>query len=425
MYLCSIINPANYSKDNIGQMTLDISKIRSDFPILSQTVHGKPLAYFDNGATMQKPQQVIDCINRLNSSQNSNIHRGVHYLSQQMTIAYEEARKTIQKYINAEHSHEVIFTNGTTMSINTVAFSFGERFVKADDEVIVSAMEHHANIVPWQMMCERKQATLKVIPFDHNGVLQIEEYKKLLSDKTKIVAITHVSNSLGTVNPIKEIVDIAHKKKIPVLIDGAQSIQHETIDVQALDCDFFVFSGHKIYGPTGIGVLYGKQSLLNQMPPFMGGGDMVDKVTFEKTTYNELPFKFEAGTTDYIGAIGLAEAIKYIESIGIANIKAYETELLQYATDKIKAIEGVTIYGNAAEKAPIISFLADGVHPYDTGMVLDKLGIAVRTGTHCTQPVMDIFGIEGTVRASMCMYNTKEEIDRLVEGIKRVKTMFN
>jgi cysteine desulfurase/selenocysteine lyase len=405
-------------------MNLDINKIREDFPILKQIIHGKPLAYFDNGATTHKPQCVIDAILHCYTHTNSNIHRGVHFLSEQSTEAYEEARRTIQSFINAEYSQEIIFTSGTTASINAVAFSFGERYIREGDEVLVTAMEHHANIVPWQMMCERKKAKLKVIPIDEMGVLQLEELNHLLTSKVKIVALTHVSNALGTVNDIKIIIDKAHKLNIPVLIDGAQSIQHMNIDVKALDCDFFVFSGHKIYGPTGIGILYGKEKWLNEMPPFMGGGDMVYCVTFEKTTYNELPFKFEAGTTNYIGATGLAEAIKYVKGIGLDNIASYEHELLQYASDKLTQIDGLKIYGTAPNKGPIISFLIKDIHSYDTGMVLDKLGVAVRTGTHCAQPVMDFFEIEGTVRASMTFTNTFEEIDRLYDGLLKVKQMF-
>jgi cysteine desulfurase/selenocysteine lyase len=403
---------------------MNVYKIREDFPILSLTIYGKPLAYLDNGATSQKPRCVIDTVNRLHTEANSSIHRGVHFLSEKSTEEYEAARRTVQEFINAEFSQEVIFTSGTTGSINAVAFSFGEQYVKKGDEIIISAMEHHANIVPWQMMCERKQAHLRVIPFDENGVLKMTEFDKLLNKKTKLVAVMHVSNTLGTVNPVKEIIEKAHQLNIPVLIDGAQSIQHKKIDVRELDCDFFVFSGHKIYGPTGIGILYGKEKLLYDMPPYQGGGDMVACVTFERTTYNELPFKFEAGTTNYIGAIGMAEALKYISNIGIENIAEWEHELLMYATQKLKQIEGLHIYGNAPEKGPIISFLIDGIHQYDTGMVLDKMGIAVRTGTHCAQPVMDIFEIEGTIRASMALYNTKEEIDRLYEGLLKVKEMF-
>ena len=405
-------------------MSLDLRKIRKDFPILGKTVHGKPLVYFDNGATTQKPQCVIDTVTRFIFESYSSIHRGVHFLSEQATDAYENARRTVQEFINADFSQEVVFTSGTTGSINAVAFSFGERYIKKGDEIIISAMEHHANIVPWQMMCERKQAKLKIIPFDENGILQMDEFEKLLSNNVKLVAVAHISNALGTVNPIKEIITKSHQLNIPVLIDGAQSIQHQVIDVQSLDCDFFVFSGHKIYAPTGIGVLYGKEKWLNEMPPYQGGGDMVDCVTFEKTTYNELPFKFEAGTTNFVGAIGMEEAIKYVKNIGIENIASWEQELLQYASNKLNEIEGLHIYGNAPQKGPIISFLIENIHQYDTGMVLDKMGIAVRTGAHCAQPVMDILDIAGTVRVSMAFYNTKEEIDRLYGALLKVKEMF-
>lgn len=403
---------------------LDINKIRTDFPILEQKVHGKSLAYFDNAATTQKPRVVIDAITRCYTELNSNIHRGVHYLSEQSTEAYESARQTVQQFINARYSQEIIFTSGTTGSINTVAFSFGERFVRAGDEIIISAMEHHANIVPWQMMCERKDAKLRVIPITETGELNFDEFLKLLNPKVKLVAITHVSNVLGTINPIEKIIDASHQANIPVLIDGAQSIQHIPIDVQKLDCDFFVFSGHKIYGPTGIGILYGKEKWLNEMPPYQGGGDMVSCVTFEKTTYNDLPLKFEAGTTNYIGAIGLAEAIIYISSLQIPEIANYENQLLQYATSKLLSIEKLKIFGTAKNKGPVISFVIDDIHPYDTGMVLDKMGVAVRTGTHCAQPLMDILEVEGTVRASFAYYNTFEEIDRLHDGLLIVIEMF-
>jgi len=404
-------------------MSLDIQKIRTDFPILSQTVYGKPLVYLDNGATTQKPQQVIDLINKLHTEQNSSIHRGVHYLSEQMTELYEGARQTIQKFINAEHSQEVIFTSGTTGSINTVAFSFGERFVSEGDEIIVSGLEHHSNLVPWQMLCERKRAKLRIIPFNVAGELILDEYKKLLSPKTKLVAVNHVSNSLGTINPIKEIIAIAHAAGAYVLIDGAQAIQHGDVDVRALDCDFYAFSGHKIYGPTGIGVLYGKEKLLNELPPYQGGGDMVDCVSYERTTYNSLPFKFEAGTSNYIGAIGMGMAIEYLTSLGLENIGAYEKNLLHHATEKLSKVEGLRIYGTASEKVAIVSFLIEGIHPYDMGMILDKMGIAVRTGTHCTMPVMDQFGIEGTIRASMVFYNTIEEIDKLTDAVIKASNM--
>jgi cysteine desulfurase/selenocysteine lyase len=405
-------------------MSFDINKIRADFPILNQQVHGKPLVYFDNGATTQKPTCVLDTIGYFYNQVNSNIHRGVHKLSDESTRAYEEAREVVREFINAKSTKEVVFTSGTTASINLVAFSFGETFISEGDEVIVSEMEHHSNIVPWQLMCERKKATLKVLPFDDNGELEVSKLDELITDRTKILSVTHVSNSLGTVNPIKEIIAKAHSHNVKVLIDGAQGIKHGVVDVQALDADFYVFSGHKLYGPTGIGVLYGKEELLDQLPPWQGGGDMIATVSFTKTTYNELPFKFEAGTANYIGAAAMATAIKYYQSVGIDNALCYETELIEYATQQLLAIDGVKIYGTANEKASIISFMVGDIHPYDTGMILDKMGIAVRTGTHCTEPVMAHFGIDGTVRASMAFYNTPDEIDKLVEGVKRVKAMF-
>jgi cysteine desulfurase / selenocysteine lyase len=405
-------------------MSLDINKIRSDFPVLNQKIYGKDYVYLDNGATTQKPQQVIDVISNFYKNSNSNIHRGVHFLSEKATEAYEGVRKKIQKFIHALHEHEIIFTKGTTDSINLLAFVFGEKYVHEGDEIIISAMEHHSNLVPWQMLCERKNAILKIIPFDKNGELELDKLDALLTKKTKLLSITHISNSLGTINPIKEIIKKAHHANVPVLIDGAQSIQHGKIDVQDLDCDFFAFSGHKIYAETGIGVLYAKEKFLEEMPPYQGGGDMVDRVTFEKTTFLEPPFKFEAGTPNYVGVISLGAAIDYILHIGIDNIVTYEAEILKYATEKLSAIEDVIIYGNAKKKSAVISFLIKDIHHYDTGMILDKMGIAVRTGTHCTQPVMDCLGITGTVRASFTFYNTKDDVDKLVEGILRVKKMF-
>jgi cysteine desulfurase / selenocysteine lyase len=401
-----------------------IDEIRADFPILSRKIYNHPLVYFDNGATTQKPQVVIDKVNELYTSYNGNIHRGVHYLSDTSSEAYEQSRETVRSYINAADKAEIIFTSGSTGSINGVAFSFGERFIGKGDEIIVSHLEHHANIVPWQMMCLRKGAELKVIPVNDKGEIIFEEYLKLLSSKTKLVAVTQVSNALGTVLPVKDIISEAHSRNIPVLIDGAQGIQHGVVDVQDMDCDFYVFSGHKIYGPTGIGILYGKRKWLEDLPPFQGGGDMVDKVTFEKTTYNELPFRFEAGTTNYPGAVGLAAALDYVTGIGRENIASREKELLDYATKTMSSIKGLKIYGTAENKIPTISFLLDGIHQYDTGMILDKMGIAVRTGTHCAQPLMDRFGIVGTVRASICFYNTTAELDKLAEGIEKVKKMF-
>lgn len=403
---------------------LDIKKIRKDFPILSQTVYGKPLVYFDNGATTQKPQVVLDTIVNCYKSINANIHRGVHKLSEESTKAYEDARETVRSFINAKKSSEIIFTSGATASINLVAFSFGETFVHEGDEVIVSEMEHHSNIVPWQMLCERKKAILKVLPFDDRGVLMLEKLDSLITPKTKILAVTHVSNTLGTINPIKEIIQKAHSRNVPVLIDGAQGIKHGIVDVQDLDADFYAIAGHKIYGPTGIGVLYGKEKFFDGMVPWQGGGDMISTVTFEKTTYNELPFKFEAGTANYIGATALAAALKYYKSIGIEAATAYETELLNYATSKLLAVEGVRIIGTAPDKASIISFLIENIHPYDTGMILDKLGVAVRTGNHCTQPVVAHYGIDGTVRASLAFYNTFDEVDQLIDGVIKVKEMF-
>ena len=405
--------------------SIDIQKIRQDFPILHQQIYNKPLVYFDNGATTQKPQLVIDEELKIYSKENSNIHRGVHYLSEQLTERFEQARKTIRKFINAAHDHEIIFTAGTTQSINTVAFSFGEKFVNQGDEIIISTVEHHANIVPWQMLCERKKAVLKVIPVNDKGELLLDEYQKLISDKTRIVSVNQVSNALGTINDIKKIIEIAHHKNIPVLIDGAQGIQHGNVDVQELDCDFYVFSGHKIYGPNGIGILYGKEKWLNEMPPYMTGGEMIKKVSFEKTTFNELPFKFEAGTPNYVGAIGLAAAINYIQDIGIDKIAAYEKELLDYATSKLQSIEGLKIIGTSDKKVTVISFILDNIHHYDAGMVIDKMGIAVRTGHHCAEPVMHRFNIEGTIRASFAFYNTFEEIDKLYEAILTVKKMFS
>jgi cysteine desulfurase/selenocysteine lyase len=406
------------------KIMIEIDKIRNDFPALNQKIYGKDFVYFDNGATTQKPQQVIDVVNKFYKESNSNIHRGVHFLSEKATDAYELSRQKVQNFINAKHEHEIIFTKGTTDSINLVAFSFGERYISAGDEIIISAMEHHSNIVPWQMLCERKQAKLRILYFDKNGELELDKLDALFSSRTKILAITHISNALGTINPVKEIIQKAHKANVPVLIDGAQSIQHIKIDVQELDCDFFAFSGHKIYAETGIGVLYAKENYLNEMPPYQGGGDMVDKVTLEKTSYLDAPFKFEAGTSNFVAAVSLGAAIDYVNSIGLEQIAQYEKELHQYATEKLSAIDGIIIYGKAKERSSVISFLINNIHHYDIGMILDKLGIAVRTGTHCAQPVMDLMGITGTVRASFAFYNTKEEVDKLVEGVLKVKQMF-
>jgi cysteine desulfurase/selenocysteine lyase len=403
----------------------DISEIRADFPILQRKVYDKPLIYFDNGATTQKPICVLDAVREVYTNYNGNVHRGVHAMSDMTSEAYENAREKVREFINAEKREEIVFTSGTTASVNSIAFSFGERYVKPGDEIIISHLEHHANIVPWQMMCDRKGASLKIIPVNDNGEILFDEYLKLLSNRTRIVAVAQVSNALGTVLPVKKIIDAAHSGDIPVLIDGAQGVQHGITDMKSLDCDFYAFSGHKIYGPTGIGVLYGKEKWLSELPPWQGGGDMVDKVTFEKTTYNELPFKFEAGTMNYAGAIGLGRALLYVSDVGRQDIATREKMLLDYATQRLSAINGLRIFGNSDNKIATISFLLRDIHQYDTGMVLDKLGIAVRTGTHCAQPVMTRFGIEGTVRVSMCFYNTTEEIDILGTGIEKVVSMFS
>ena len=403
---------------------LDINAIRQDFPILSKTVYNKPLIYRDNGATTQKPRCGVEKIEHGYSNENANIHRGVHFLSQAATEAHEEARKTVQNFLNARSSNEIIFTRGTTESINLIASSFCDECVSEGDEVIVSVMEHHSNIVPWQIQAAKKGISLKVIPMNEIGELDIEAYKSLFSEKTRLVSVAHVSNVLGTVNPVKEIIEIAHEHNVPVLVDGAQSVPHIPVDVQDLDAEFYVFSGHKIYGPTGIGVLYGKEEWLDKLPPYQGGGEMIATVSFEKTTFNELPFKFEAGTPDYIGSTALAEALRYVNNIGMKEIEAYEHELLRYATEKLSAIEGMRIFGQAREKSGVLSFLVGNIHHYDMGMLLDRLGIAVRTGHHCAQPLMQALGIEGTVRASFSFYNTKEEIDVLAAGIERVRKMF-
>lgn len=402
-----------------------IEQIRAEFPILTEKIYNKPLIYFDNGATTQKPRCVVEKIDAGYYQLNANIHRGVHYLSQKATEAHEAARTVVAEFLGAEKREEVIFTRGTTEAINLVAFSFGEAFCKAGDEVIVSVMEHHSNIVPWQMLCERKGMTLKVIPMNENGELEMETYKSLLNERTKIVSVAHVSNVLGTVNPVKEIIRLAHEKNIPVLVDGAQAVPHIAVNVVDLDADFYVFSGHKIYGPTGIGALYGKEKWLNAIPPYQGGGEMIATVSFEKTTYNELPFKFEAGTPEYIGSTALAEALRYVQEIGIDEIAAYEHELTVYATKRLAEIENVRIIGTAAEKSAVVSFLVGNIHPYDIGMLLDKLGIAVRTGHHCAQPLIDSLGIPGTVRASFAFYNTKEEIDTFIDALKRVVMMLS
>ena len=402
-----------------------IEQIRAEFPILAEKIYNKPLIYFDNGATTQKPRCVVEKIDQGYYHLNANIHRGVHYLSQKATEAHEAARQSIAEFLGSDKREEIIFTRGTTEAINLVAFSFGEAFCKPGDEVIVSVMEHHSNIVPWQILCERKGMKLRVVPMNEKGELNIEAYASLLTERTKIVSVTHVSNVLGTINPVKEIIRLAHEKAIPVLLDGAQAVPHIKVNVADLDADFYVFSGHKIYGPTGIGVLYGKEKWLNAIPPYQGGGEMIATVSFEKTTYNELPFKFEAGTPDYIGSTALAEALRYLQEIGIDKIAAYEHELTAYATLRLGEIENMRIIGTAAEKSAVISFLVGEIHPYDIGMLLDKLGIAVRTGHHCAQPLIDSLGIPGTVRASFAFYNTKQEIDSFVDALKRVVVMLS
>ena len=402
----------------------DISKIREDFPILSRTVYGKPLVYLDNGATTQKPRCVVESITDEYYSVNANVHRGVHFLSQQATNLHEASRETVRKFINARSTSEIVFTRGTTESINLVASTFADSQMQAGDEVIVSIMEHHSNIVSWQLQAARKGIVLKVIPMNDRGELLLDEYEKLFSPRTRIVSVTHVSNVLGTVNPVDKLIEIAHARNVPVLIDGAQSIPHLPVDVQKLDADFYVFSGHKVYGPTGIGVLYGKETWLDKLPPYQGGGEMIKNVSFEKTTFNELPFKFEAGTPDYIGSTALAKALDYVSAIGMENIEAYEHELTSYAMERLKAIPGMRIFGEAEQKGAVISFLVGNIHHFDMGTLLDRLGIAVRTGHHCAEPLMHRLGIEGTVRASFALYNTKEEIDTLVAGIERVVKMF-
>jgi len=408
---------------NDNSIEARIEKIRADFPILSKKVNGKQLIYFDNGATAQKPESVIKAIDLYYKNQNANIHRGVHTLSQEITVAYENSRTTIQKHLNAAHTHEIIFTAGTTASINLIADSFSKKFIQQDDEIIISAMEHHSNILPWQKVCEEKVAVLKIIPINQEGELLIDVFEKLISNKTKIVALTHTSNTLGTINPIKEIISRAHSKNIPVLIDGAQAVPHTAVDVRDLDCDFYVFSGHKLFGPTGVGILYGKEKWLNELPPYQVGGGTIKTVTFEKTEYADLPLKFEAGTPHIAGGIGLAAAIDYINHIGIKNIAAYEHELLLYATEKLIKIQGLKIIGTAKNKASVISFIVDGLHPFDIGTLLDQMGIAVRTGHHCTQPLMQFYGIQGTVRASFAFYNTKQEIDEFVIALERTIKM--
>lgn len=402
----------------------NVEEIRADFPILGREVYGKPLVYFDNGATTQKPRCVVDAITDEYYSVNANVHRGVHFLSQQATELHEASRETVRKFINARSTNEIVFTRGTTESINLLVSSFGEAFMQEGDEVIVSTMEHHSNIVPWQLLQARKGIVLKVIPMNDRGELLLDEYERLFSPRTRIVSVPHVSNVLGTVNPVRDMIATAHAHGVPVLVDGAQSIPHMPVDVQVLDADFYVFSGHKVYGPTGVGVLYGKEDWLDKLPPYQGGGEMIQHVSFERTTFNELPFKFEAGTPDYIGTTGLAKALDYVSALGMDHIAAYEHELTEYATRRLKEIPGMRIFGEASEKGSVISFLVGNIHHFDMGTLLDRLGIAVRTGHHCAQPLMQRLGIEGTVRASFGLYNTKEEVDALVAGVERVSRMF-
>ena len=402
----------------------DVERVRSDFPILHQRVNGHQLVYLDNAATSQKPKAVIDAIVRYYEHDNANIHRGVHYLSQRATEEFESARKVVQSFINAAEPREIIFVRSATEAINLVAQTYGRQHLGIGDEVLITAMEHHSNIVPWQLLCEEKQAKLQVAPINDRGELIPAEFERLLNSRTRIVALGHVSNALGTINPIKQITAMAHARNIPVLVDGAQAAPHVRIDVQQLDCDFYAFSGHKIYGPTGIGVLYGKAAVLEAMPPYQGGGDMISSVTFEKTTYNKLPHKFEAGTPDMSGAVGLRAAIEYLNRVGIENVAEYEHELLTYATQRVSAIPGVRLIGTAKEKAGVLSFIMDGVHPHDIGTILDQEGIAIRTGHHCAQPVMQRFGVDATARASFALYNTKEEVDVLVRGIQKVQEVF-
>ena len=403
----------------------DVEKIREDFPVLKQNIHGRPLVYLDSAATAQKPFAVIDAIRRFHEVDCANIHRGVHELSQRSTAAYEETRAKAKRFLNSKTKNELIFVRGTTEGINLVSSTWGRKNVKAGDEIVISAMEHHSNIVPWQMLCEEKGAKLRVIPMNDRGELLMEEYEKLLSPRTRMVAVTHVSNALGTINPVRQIIEMAHQAGALALIDGAQAVPHMKVDVQALDADFYTFSGHKIFGPTGIGVLYGKAKLLNAMPPYQGGGDMIRTVTFEKTTYNDVPYKFEAGTPNIAGGIGMGAAFDYIAQIGVDQIAAYEHELLVYGTEALSEISGLRLIGTARAKAGVLSFVMEGIHPHDIGTVLDKLGIAVRTGHHCAQPVMDFFEVPATTRASLAFYNTSAEIDALVAGIKKVKEIFS
>ncbi len=419
-----MINTETETAVTVSKKYFDVNKIREDFPILRKKVHNKNLVYLDNAATTQKPEFVINKINEYYTTMNSNIHRGVHALSQTATEAYERARIQIKQFINALGKNQIIFTRGTTEAINLVASSYGRANIKEGDEIIISHMEHHSNIVPWQLLCKEKNAKLRIIPINDNGELIFKEFEKLVNEKTKFISVVYVSNSLGTINPVKRIINYAHQFNIPVLLDGAQAVNHLKVDVQDLDCDFLAFSGHKIYGPTGIGALYGKVELLDAMPPYMGGGDMISKVTFEETTYNELPHKFEAGTPDIAGAIGLGAAIEYVSNIGIENIIEHETSLLEYSTKQVSEIPGLKIIGDAKEKAGVLSFVLENIHPHDIGTLLDFEGVAIRTGHHCTQPLMQRFNIPATSRASFAMYNTKEEIDVLVNGLKKTIKVF-
>jgi cysteine desulfurase / selenocysteine lyase len=419
-----LTNVSQQPKTGSAARGFDVEKLRRDFPILEQRVHGKPLVYLDNAATSQKPQAVIDAISRYYEQENSNIHRGVHFLSERATEEYEAARNSVQEFIHAPNPHEVIFVRGTTEAINLVAQTYGRVHVGAGDEVLITAMEHHSNIVPWQMLCDEKHAKLRAAPINDSGELLLDEFANLLGPRTKLVAAAHVSNALGTVNPVRQMIEMAHGRNIPILIDGAQAVPHCAVDVQELDCDFYAFSGHKMYGPTGVGILYGKSALLEEMPPYQGGGDMIASVSFEKTVYNRLPYKFEAGTPHISGGIGLGTAVEYLNGIGMNAIAAHEHGLLTYATAAVAEIPGVRVVGTAKEKAGVLSFVMEGIHPHDIGTVLDQEGIAIRTGHHCAQPIMKRFGIEATARASFALYNTREEVDALVRGIHKVREVF-
>jgi cysteine desulfurase/selenocysteine lyase len=416
--------PWEFQHPMVGETTFPVEEVRRDFPILHQQVYGHPLVYLDNAATSQKPRAVIDAISHYYERGNANIHRGVHFLSEHATEEHEAARRIVQRFLNAADKREVIFVRSATEGINLVAQTYGRKHVGAGDEVLITAMEHHSNIVPWQMLCEEKDAKLRVVPINDRGELMMDELPKLLGPRTKLLAVTHVSNALGTINPLRKIIEIAHSHGVPVVVDGAQAVPHVKVDVQELDCDFYVFSGHKVYGPTGIGVLYGKRALLEAMPPYQGGGDMIRSVTFEKTLYNDVPYKFEAGTPNIAGAIGLGAAIEYVNHLGIDNIAAHEHDLLVYATEALSAIPDIRLIGTAAQKAAVISFVIEGIHPHDIGTILDRSGIAIRTGHHCAQPVMQRFRIPATARASFAMYNTRAEVDALVEGIQKVKEVF-